>query len=226
MVGWNGALRIYWILTGADGSTTHNDWQLSNEGVERTFQHSQICFQTRQAAAVQLPDNLGMQIQIPPFDTRELRSVFGKFVTGVTVITTVDACHKAHGLTVNSFVSVSLDPPLVLWSQSKRAASYPTFMEVDEFAVSILSEEHIGVATTFAKPHPDKFADVRVNRAFCGLPVIEDSCAWLYCRTITRVEGGDHTVHIAEVIKAAKSTARPLVFGAGEFLAAQPLSIT
>lgn len=61
-------------------------------------------------------DDHGMHIQHPPFGTPELRSVFGRFVTGVTVVTTIDAGHKAHGLTVNSFTSVSFDPPLVLWS--------------------------------------------------------------------------------------------------------------
>lgn len=165
-----------------------------------------------------------MHIQLPPFDVPGLRAAFGKFVTGVTVVTTVDADRKAHGLTVNSFASVSLDPPLVLWSQSKRAASHSSFYVADEVAISILAEEHSDVAESFARPLLDKFSNIEVDREFCGFPVIEGSCAWLHCRTTARVDGGDHTVYIAEVLKVATSTARPLVFGAGKFLAAHPLS--
>ena len=102
-----------------------------------------------------------MHTQLPPFDVHGLRAALGKFVTGVT---TIDAARRAHGLTVNSFASVSLDPPLVLWSQSKRAASHASFYDADDVATSILAEEHLDVATGFSKPLPDKFSNIELDR--------------------------------------------------------------
>ena len=87
----------------------------------------------------------------PAFDARELRNVLSVFVTGVTVITTVDASGKAYGLTANSFSSVSLDPPLILWSQSLNAASFPVFRDAAHFAVSILADDQVEISNGFAK---------------------------------------------------------------------------
>ncbi|MBC7437725.1 MAG: flavin reductase [Bdellovibrionales bacterium] len=157
-----------------------------------------------------------------PFDALALRSALGAFVTGVTVITTQDASGKPHGLTANSFNTVSLDPPLILWSQSKKAGSYDTFQQAAEFAISILAEDQIEVSARFASKQPDKFDGVTVERAFCGLPVIAGASAWLYCRTVSRVDGGDHTIYIGEILKIARSGRRPLVFGGGQYLLAQP----
>jgi flavin reductase (DIM6/NTAB) family NADH-FMN oxidoreductase RutF/DNA-binding IclR family transcriptional regulator len=157
-----------------------------------------------------------------PFDARALRSALGAFVTGVTVITTQDRSGKPHGLTANSFNTVSLDPPLILWSQSKKAGSYEVFQQAQEFAISILAEDQIEVSARFASRHDDRFEGVAVERSFCGLPVIANSSAWLYCRTVSRVDGGDHTIYIGEIQKIARSGRRPLVFGGGQYLLAQP----
>lgn len=165
---------------------------------------------------------LMMTYQITPFDARELRTALGTFVTGVTVITTQDSSGKPHGLTANSFNTVSLEPPLILWSQSKRAGSYQVFKDAKEFAISILAEDQIDVSTRFAGRHEDKFVDVAVDRSFCEFPVIADSSAWLHCRTVSQVDGGDHTIYIGEIQKIARSNRRPLVFGGGQYLLAQP----
>src|SRR5687768_7013386 len=94
---------------------------------------------------------------------RQLRDVFGTFVTGVTVVTTCDGNGRPHGVTANSFSSVSMDPPLVLWSQSLKALSYPAFQESDYFAVNILSVDQIEVSHRFARSGEDKFGGLPVD---------------------------------------------------------------
>ena len=157
-----------------------------------------------------------------PFEARALRDALGAFVTGVTVVTTQDDSGTPCGLTANSFNRVSLEPPLVLWSQSKLAGSYPVFQRANEFAISILAEDQFMVSSQFATRREDKFEGVAVDRMFCGLPVIAGSSAWLHCRSVSQVDGGDHTIYIGEILKIARSTRRPLVFGSGQYLLAQP----
>lgn len=159
-----------------------------------------------------------MQRQQAPFEHKDLRHTLGTFVTGVTVITTRNRMGKAHGLTANSFNTVSLEPPLILWSLSKRSGSYPVFECAEEFAISILAEEQTEVSKHFASPSNDKFEGVAVNEDFCGLPVIEDSCAWLHCRSVSRFDGGDHTIFIGEILQLARGDRRPLAFGGGRYL--------
>src|SRR3954469_18364116 len=94
---------------------------------------------------------------VQPFDSLELRRVLGAFVTGVTVITTLDRDGKPHGLTANSFTSVSLDPPLILWSQSLTAPSHPVFRESERFVVNILADDQVEISNRFARGGADKF---------------------------------------------------------------------
>jgi flavin reductase (DIM6/NTAB) family NADH-FMN oxidoreductase RutF/DNA-binding IclR family transcriptional regulator len=156
------------------------------------------------------------------FDARELRTALGAFPTGVTVITTQDGQGRIHGLTANSFNTVSLDPPLILWSQSKKAGSYDVFRAASEFAISILAEDQFEVSSRFASRHEDKFSGVAVDRAFCGLPVIAGSSAWIHCHTVSQVDGGDHTIYIGEIKRISRTNRRPLVFGGGQYMLAQP----
>jgi flavin reductase (DIM6/NTAB) family NADH-FMN oxidoreductase RutF len=160
--------------------------------------------------------------QQAPFEQRSLRHALGAFVTGVTVITTCDATGKAYGLTANSFTTVSLEPPLILWSQSKRAGSYSVFKGAGEFAISILAEDQADVSTRFASAIDDKFEGIPVDERFCGLPVIVGSSAWLHCRAVSQFDGGDHTVYIGEILKFARGDRPPLVFGGGRYLFARP----
>src|SRR5262249_46680483 len=94
------------------------------------------------------------------FNTRELRNALGSFATGVTIITTRDRDGKPHGMTANSFSSVSLNPPLVLWSSSLYAQSLPAFQESPHFCVNILAHDQIELSNKFAKQSDDKFLDV------------------------------------------------------------------
>ncbi len=160
-----------------------------------------------------------------PFDSRELRQVLGSFVTGVTVITTLDPDGKAHGLTANSFSSVSLDPPLILWSQSLTAPSHPVFRDGERFVVNILADDQVAVSDRFARSSPDKFAGCRVRPGLGGVPLIEGCSAYLECRKISSFPGGDHVVFLGEVDRIERTGRQPLVFGGGRYLLAQPHDI-
>lgn len=157
-----------------------------------------------------------------PFDSRELRQVLGSFVTGVTVITTVDADGKLHGLTANSFSSVSLDPPLILWSQSVTAPSHPVFRDAERFAVNILAEDQLEVSNRFARGGGDKFAGIETPRGIGGVPLIPGCAAYLECRRVSSFPGGDHTVFLGQVERIERGARQPLVFGGGRYLVAQP----
>jgi flavin reductase (DIM6/NTAB) family NADH-FMN oxidoreductase RutF/DNA-binding IclR family transcriptional regulator len=159
------------------------------------------------------------------FNSRELRQVLGSFVTGVTVITTLDSDGKAHGLTANSFSSVSLDPPLILWSQSLTAPSHPVFRDGERFVVNILSDDQVEVSNRFARSSPDKFAGCQVRPGLGGVPLIEGCSAYLECRKISSFPGGDHVVFLGEVERIERTGRQPLVFGGGRYLLAQPHDI-
>ncbi|HSV45840.1 MAG TPA: flavin reductase [Ramlibacter sp.] len=157
-----------------------------------------------------------------PIDPRELRQVLGSFVTGVTIITTVDKDGKCWGLTANSFTSVSLDPPLVLWNQSVTAPSYPVFRDAQRFAVNILAEDQVEISRRFASPAADKFAGVGVSGGLGGVPLIDGCAAYIECSREGEFPGGDHAVFLGRVERMEKRPCRPLVFGQGRYLMAQP----
>jgi flavin reductase (DIM6/NTAB) family NADH-FMN oxidoreductase RutF/DNA-binding IclR family transcriptional regulator len=159
---------------------------------------------------------------ITTFDKRQLRDVLGSFVTGVTVVTTVDAEGTLHGLTANSFSSVSLDPPLVLWSQATSAGSHPVFRDADRFTINILAEDQYDLANRFATRSPDKFSGIDYDLGVDGLPLLRDCSAWLECKVVSRYPGGDHVIFVGSVDCIRQSTRRPLVFGGGQYLVADP----
>jgi flavin reductase (DIM6/NTAB) family NADH-FMN oxidoreductase RutF/DNA-binding IclR family transcriptional regulator len=155
------------------------------------------------------------------FDSRELRQVLGTFVTGVTVVTTIDHDGRFYGLTANSFSSVSLDPPLVLWSQSIKGPSHPVFSAAPRFAVNILAEDQIGLSNRFASSGADKFAGLDVEVGQGGVPLLPDCSAWLECEVLSRLPGGDHTIHVGKVDAIRRGARKPLVFGGGRYLVAE-----
>jgi flavin reductase (DIM6/NTAB) family NADH-FMN oxidoreductase RutF/DNA-binding IclR family transcriptional regulator len=156
------------------------------------------------------------------FDKRQLRDVLGSFVTGVTVVTTLDAEGKMHGLTANSFSSVSLDPPLVLWSQATSAGSHVAFREAQRFTINILAEHQYDLANHFATRSPDKFTGIDYDLGVDGLPLLRDCSAWLECKVVSRFPGGDHVIFVGAVDCIRQNTRRPLVFGGGQYLVADP----
>lgn len=159
------------------------------------------------------------------FDPRQLRNVLGRFFTGVTVVTTVDETGKALGVTANSFTSVSLDPPLILWNQAVAAPSHPVFREAERFAINILAEDQVPVSQRFSRPSPDRFEGLAVRRGLGGVALIDGCCAVLECRKVATHAGGDHAVFIGQVERVSSNDRRPLIFGDGRYLSARPFEL-
>lgn len=153
----------------------------------------------------------------PARDIRAFRNALGSFATGVTVITTRAADGTSVGLTANSFNSVSLDPPMVLWSLAKTSRSMPVFAEAEYFAVHVLAAEQEALSVRFAKSGEDKFAQIAVENGIAGLPLLPDCAARFQCKTSFRHEGGDHIIFVGEVLDFDRSDHAPLLYHAGQY---------
>lgn len=134
-----------------------------------------------------------------PEDRRALRDAFGTFMTGVTVVTTMDANGQPIGFTANSFSSVSLDPALLLVSIAKSSANYALFTAGKGFAINILSEGQKEVSNIFARPVADRFSTVRWMKGPHGAPVLDGVAAWFDCSLHQVVDAGDHAILIGHV---------------------------
>ena len=156
-------------------------------------------------------------------DPRDLRKALGTFATGVAIITTCDADGRLFGLTGNSFSSVSLDPPLVLWSLARKAPSLQAFRNATHFGVSVLGGEHRDLAARFATPLPDKFAGVPFWPGEFGVPLLEGAVAHFECRIVDRYYGGDHEIYLGRVERYAYERKPTLLFCHGAYHRAQPL---
>lgn len=132
-------------------------------------------------------------------NARALRDAFGAFLTGVTVVTTIDDAGLPIGFTANSFASVSLDPPLLLVCLAKTSRNYDTLTKAPGFAVNILAEGQKDVSNTFARPVEDRFASVRWQKGPFGAPVFADVAAWFDCAMHDVVDAGDHVILIGRV---------------------------
>jgi flavin reductase (DIM6/NTAB) family NADH-FMN oxidoreductase RutF/DNA-binding IclR family transcriptional regulator len=163
----------------------------------------------------------------PPsaIDPAELRRCLGSFVTGVTVITALTEDGAPIGMTANSFNSVSLDPPLIVWSLRTNAGSFPVYSKAKRFVVNILSEEQVDISNRFAKAGADRFAGVAVTRGIDGVPLIDGCAAHLECRTEATHPGGDHVLFLGRVERIARTPRKPLAFGAGKYMVVHPHDI-
>lgn len=160
--------------------------------------------------------------QSASLDPKAFRQTLGTFVTGVTVITTRDADGTRHGLTANSFNSVSLDPPLILWSLRREARSFEVFDRAERFTVHILAEDQVELSNRFARPSEDRFAGLAVSEGIGGVPVIQGCAAHLECRKEAAYPGGDHVVFLGRVEAIQNTGRRPLAFGAGRYMVVHP----
>jgi 3-hydroxy-9,10-secoandrosta-1,3,5(10)-triene-9,17-dione monooxygenase reductase component len=158
-----------------------------------------------------------MTEQAAEFDPRDFRRALGSFATGVTIITTRDAEGEPVGLTVNSFNSVSMNPPLVLWSLANEAMSLPAFRDADYWAVHILATDQEDLSTRFAKRGEDKFADLDIEEGRGGIPLLKGCTARFQCRTASSYQGGDHLIFIGEVLNYDHFENPPLVFHGGRY---------
>jgi flavin reductase (DIM6/NTAB) family NADH-FMN oxidoreductase RutF len=148
-------------------------------------------------------------------NTRRFRDVLGSFTTGVVVVTTVGDSGRPIGLTVNSFNSVSMDPPLILWSLALKSPSLHAFRTHNRFAINILSEDQERLCRQFATRSDDKFLDVRFELGETGVPVLHGTAAYLECSTYARYPGGDHEIYVGEVMAVHDHGLSPLVFHRG-----------
>ena len=151
-------------------------------------------------------------------DQRELRQAFGKYTTGVTIVT-ADVNGKKVGMTANSFSSLSLDPPLVMWSVRRSSTNFDDFLAASYFAVNVLSESQIEISQRFAKSSPDKYAGVTHATGVGGSPVFEDAAAIFECRTEAFHDGGDHVIMVGRVMKVVRTDQSPLAFADGRYSA-------
>lgn len=145
-------------------------------------------------------------------DAVDFRNAMARFASGVTVVTTRDAGGRAQGFTASAFSSLSLEPPLVLVCLEKRAQSHPAFMAATHLAISILAADQAEVALHFARKQADKFAGVTtVPGPVTGLPLIPGAVVHLECRLYARLDGGDHTILVGEVLRAETAEREPLL---------------
>jgi len=150
-------------------------------------------------------------------EAQELRRVMGHFATGVTVITTRDEAGTPNGLTANAFMSLSLEPPLVVISVDKKATCYSCFEPNNGFTVNFLSEEQEEISRRFATKGADKFADLNWRVGSNGAALIEGALASVECKITQCHEGGDHTIVVGEILKVAANGDRPLLFFKGQY---------
>ncbi|WP_411730839.1 flavin reductase [Paeniglutamicibacter sp.] len=151
------------------------------------------------------------------FDLRDFRSTLGQFATGVTVVTTRTPQGTKVGMTANSFTSVSMDPPMVLWCPSKFAPSLDDFEASTHFAINVLESSQHVLSRQFATPAEDKFAGVDCSEGIAGVPLLEGAVATFQCRTVARHDAGDHVIYVGEVEKYSRIEGDPLVFHAGAY---------
>ena len=158
-----------------------------------------------------------------PIDPRDFRNALGTYATGVTIITAIGANGNPVGLTCNSFASVSLNPPLVLWSLGMFSQALSVFQNASHFAVHVLGASQQALANKFAKSSEDKFAGVEWTPGLGGAPLLLDSVANFQCRSAGRYYGGDHVIFLGAVEAYAYNRQEPLLFargGYGRFLPA------
>lgn len=152
----------------------------------------------------------------PANDARLFRRCMGLFATGVAIITTHHDGQNA-GATVNSVASVSLDPPLVLWSIARTSRSFDVFQQSDGFIINILSKDQMDLSRHFASSTLDKFADVATTPGWNGIPAIDGALAHIECRNEVSYDGGDHVIKIGRAIKVRSFEGEPLMFVQGRY---------
>jgi flavin reductase (DIM6/NTAB) family NADH-FMN oxidoreductase RutF len=157
------------------------------------------------------------------FTTRDFRDALAQFATGVTVICAPGPESRFVGFTANSFNSVSLDPPLVVWSLDRRAVGLEAFENAERYAINVLGSDQVELARRFSRPHADRFAGVAYRMGKAGVPLIEGCVAWFECRQHARHRTGDHILFIGQVETCKRTKGRGLVFHHGRFGTTHPL---
>lgn len=151
-------------------------------------------------------------------DSKLLRTALGSFTTGITIVSVRGWDGEPVGLTVNSFNSVSLEPPMVLWSLALASPNLDVVKRATHFAVNVLAEEQEPLSQRFASRIPDKFDGVDFSEGLGGVPLLDGCRAWFECRTVARYPGGDHIILLGEVEHFRVDESRePLVYYNGAY---------
>jgi flavin reductase (DIM6/NTAB) family NADH-FMN oxidoreductase RutF len=159
-----------------------------------------------------------LESSIAKSDSRALRSALGRFATGVCIVTTRNAANEPIGMTVNSFASVSLEPPLILFGVARTCYSNADWLAAEHYAVNVLSASQRPLSTRFAKELSEKWAGLSPERGLADLPLLPNALARFQCRSEHRYKGGDHVILVGRVL--AFDTPRggePLVFFEGRY---------
>ena len=152
-----------------------------------------------------------------PIDPRDFRDALGTYATGVTIITAAGADRKPYGITCNSFASVSLNPPLVLWSLVLYSSSLSAFQNASHFAVNVLGASQQALANKFARSSDDKFVGVEWTPGLGNAPLLADTVANFQCRAANRYYGGDHVIFLGAVEAYSYNRKEPLLFARGGY---------
>lgn len=160
----------------------------------------------------------------PSFSAAEFRAALSSFATGVTIVTARTSEGTLVGLTANSFNSVSLQPPLVLWSLALKAGSLPAFSRGSHYAIHILAAEQRELAERFAGKSADRFAGLSWREGAGGAPLIDGAAAVFECFNRSQYEEGDHVIFVGEVERCMRRKgALPLIFHGGRYFTELPL---
>ena len=172
---------------------------------------------------MQTPSPL-LKAQPPGFSVPEFRASLAMFATGVTIVTARTAGGELVGLTANSFNSVSLSPPLVLWSLSQAASSMAAFTTGSHYAINILAADQKELAERFASKRVDRWEGVAFTDGVAGAPVLTGAVATFECFNRSRYEEGDHVIFVGEVERCRhEANASPLLYHGGKFYTEHPL---
>lgn len=155
----------------------------------------------------------------PSFDSSYFRNALGRFPTGVTVVTAQKDDQSHVGLTVSSFNSVSLDPPLVVWSLSRNSSSLAAIQASERYVIHVLGSDQMALASRFARGSAEeRFADVTMTQAPNGAPKLDAPCAaWFECFNRSSYDEGDHIIFVGQVEHCGHNDALPLVYHAGGY---------
>ncbi|TDI58345.1 MAG: flavin reductase [Alphaproteobacteria bacterium] len=156
-------------------------------------------------------------MQINPDNIRDFRNALGGFPTGVTIITAQGGNGALAGMTASSFNTVSMDPPLILWSITRGATYFPVFDEASHFSVNVLAEDQQELSNGFAKEGKKPFDGISFGTGLGGAPLFDGCVAQFQCETWAKYDGGDHVIIVGKVIEFESSDKTPLVFAGGGY---------
>ena len=164
----------------------------------------------------QMPDR--RVAQTPVENERRFRDALGRFATGVTVVTALAADGQPIGVTISSFNSVSLDPPLILWSLSLNSPNLEAFRNAAHYSVNVLAADQQEISNRFASRRNDRFTDIATRPGLSGIPLIEGCSVWFECSNEAHYPGGDHLIFVGRVERFSSGAAEsPLIFHSARY---------